>query len=99
LVHSRDENGDACWQKPSDFVWDSPSFLRCKKILKRSHGLRDIAAISLLEYKLGITNAGLTEFIEDLRIFKRARERDLGDLKNLYRHIELNIQGRENDVR
>jgi hypothetical protein len=39
------------------------------------------------------------DYIEDLRMFKRAGESDIDDLKTLYRHIELNILRRENEVK
>lgn len=101
-MYSHDADGDTCWKRPSEFVWNAPFTLRCKKLLGNSHGLRDISAISFLQYTLGIKDAGLMEFIEDVKIFKRNGESDLDGLdglKRLYRNIEVNIHGRENEVR
>lgn len=99
FVYGQDTGGGTCWKRPSEFVWNAPFTLQCKKTLRDSHGLRDVSAISFLQYKLGIEDAGLMDYVEELRIFKRNGESDLDHIKRLYRNIELHIRGGEDVVR
>ena len=87
------------WKRPSDCVWTAPDFLRCKIPIANRHGLTEASAISLLQNTLGIRNAGLADFIEDLRILRDRGADNKEDIEVLYKSIELSIVGHESEVR
>jgi hypothetical protein len=99
LVCVEGVDGVKLWKRPSDCVWTAPDFLRCKIPIAGRHGFTEASAISLLQNTLGIRNASLADFIEDLRILRGRGEDNPEDIEILYKSIELSIVGHEIEVK
>lgn len=99
FVYTKEANGANCWRKPSECVWAAPDFFRSKVAISHSHMMTEPLAITFLRTNLNINDAGLMDFVEDVRLLKRRGTCDRDEIENLYRHIEFNVDRHQNNLR